>query len=128
MAEDPSWHIVVALFDRLLDAEDPEAVLRSEQDPIIRDAAAQLWRHHVRAEQEDYLGGPLSFEPVPMFRAGQRLIGRFRIERMLGSGRMGEVYLAWDERMEDFVAIKTIARLLSPSEAIQRRFTAEVQN
>jgi serine/threonine protein kinase len=128
MTEDRRWHAVAELFDRLLDAEDPEAVLCSEPAGLIRDAAAQLWRHHVRAEEEDYLGAPISFEPAPIFGIGQRLIGRFRIDRMLGSGGMGEVYLAWDERMEDYVAIKTIARLLSPSDAIQRRFTAEVQN
>ena len=63
-----------------------------------------------------------------MFEPGQTLLNRFRVEKMLGSGGMGEVYLAWDERMEDRVALKTIARLLAPSRSIRRRFIAEVQS
>jgi len=41
---------------------------------------------------------------------------------------MGEVYLAWDQRLDDRVAIKTIARLLTPAPAIRKRFAAEVQS
>jgi serine/threonine protein kinase len=55
-------------------------------------------------------------------------IGPYRVRRRLGSGGMGEVYLAWDSRVEERVALKTIARLLAPSPSIRRRFAAEVQS
>lgn len=39
---------------------------------------------------------------------GQTHVGAYRIERMLGRGGMGEVLLAWDQRLERHVAIKRV--------------------
>src|ERR1051326_3527045 len=126
--DETQWSRLTDLFDQLLSGAEPDRVLASEPDPEIRSAAANLWHHHVRADHEGYLAAPVELQIEPMFRAGQRLLNRFRIEEMLGSGGMGEVYLARDERMEETVALKTIARLLSPSPSIRRRFITEVQS
>ncbi|WP_085314409.1 serine/threonine-protein kinase [Derxia lacustris] len=51
--------------------------------------------------------------PLP----GVPTIGRFRIERTLGVGSMGTVYLAHDSVLHRSVAIKTLSVHLAPSEA-----------
>jgi serine/threonine protein kinase len=94
LIDDTKWGTLTDLFERLLAGDDPETVLASEPDPEIREAAGNLWRHHVRAAQEDFLGDGLGFEVLPVFQPGQMLMNRFRIEQKLGSGGMGEVYLA----------------------------------
>ncbi len=39
---------------------------------------------------------------------GELILGRFRIERAIGSGGFGTVYRAWDERLQRPVAVKVI--------------------
>ncbi len=128
MLDENRWDHLTSLFQRLLDGDDLETTLASETDPEIRAAALDLWRHHVHAHEQHYLEAPMQFEVAPRFEPGQVLLDRFRIETMLGSGGMGEVYLAWDLRIEDRLALKTIARLLTASESVRRRFTAEVHS
>ena len=122
------WKRLGELFDRLLEGSDAAEVLASEPDPEIRTAVESLWKHHLCADDEAFLRDSLQFEVLPTFQPGQILANRFRIERMLGSGGMGEVYLAMDLRIEERIAIKTMARLLAPSPSIQRRILAEVQS
>jgi len=57
-----------------------------------------------------------------------RLVGRYRLERCIGSGGMGTVYLATraDEQFQQRVAVKVVKRGMD-SEEILRRFRAERQ-
>ena len=126
--DETNWKKVTALFDELLAGADLEIVLASESNPQVRAQTRELWEEHLRATEEGFLGKTMSFEVLPVFRTGDKLLNRFRIDGLLGAGGMGEVYRAFDERIEEPVAIKTIARLLAHSPAIRRRIAAEVQN
>ncbi|MBM3667478.1 MAG: serine/threonine protein kinase, partial [Actinobacteria bacterium] len=53
---------------------------------------------------------------------GELILGRFRVERRIGSGGFGTVYRAWDERLERPVAVKAIE-----SDAAAPRVVREAQ-
>ena len=44
---------------------------------------------------------------------GTEIVGRYRIERRLGVGGMSTVQLAFDQRLERYVAIKLLAEHLA---------------
>jgi serine/threonine protein kinase len=52
---------------------------------------------------------------------GGRTVGRYRIERFLGAGAMGEVYLAQDPHIERSLAIKTVRLVGRPQEIDDRK-------
>jgi serine/threonine-protein kinase len=55
-------------------------------------------------------------------------IGAFRVERRLGRGGMGEVFLAWDDRLERWVAIKRIRGDADLSPSQRERFRREARS
>jgi Tol biopolymer transport system component len=84
---------------------------------------------------DDFLSSPplrvpdllaLHAEPTPGFSAGQVLAGRFRIERFINRGGMGEVYAAMDLELHEIVALKTIRPAISYSAVVIDRFKREV--
>jgi serine/threonine-protein kinase len=54
-------------------------------------------------------------------------IGPYRIEAWLGAGGMGEVYRAWDERLERPVAIKIVRRGAELDGTARQRFRREAR-
>jgi eukaryotic-like serine/threonine-protein kinase len=71
---------------------------------------------------------PPAPRPDPAFLALQAaLAGRFSLEREIGRGGMGIVYLARDVLLERPVAIKLLAPTLGAREAMRRRFLREAR-
>ncbi len=58
-------------------------------------------------------------------RAGGVRLGGYAVERELGRGGMGTVYLARDERLDRMVALKVVAPALADDERFRERFLRE---
>ena len=54
-------------------------------------------------------------------------LGRFRLDRILGTGGFATVWLAYDETLDASVAIKVLAENWSHNEEIRNRFTEEAR-
>src|ERR1019366_5120756 len=78
----------------------------------------------------DRLGQPRRGDRRPrelMARNDGIVGGRYRIESRLGSGGMSTVHLAFDERLERYVAVKLLAEHLADDPAFVSRFQREAQ-
>jgi eukaryotic-like serine/threonine-protein kinase len=59
---------------------------------------------------------------------GELILGRFRVERRLGSGGFGTVYRAWDERLERPVAVKVLDDDAAPRVAREAQAAARLDH
>ncbi|HRK36105.1 MAG TPA: protein kinase, partial [Candidatus Hydrogenedentes bacterium] len=60
------------------------------------------------------------------FKPGDVIVNRYEVQKMLGRGGMGMVYLVWDREMQQPMALKTLLpQYLSSSHAV-KRFVREV--
>src|SRR2546423_4097594 len=60
-----------------------------------------------------------------MTSGAMTIAGRYRIERRLGVGGMSTVHLAFDQRLERYVALKLLAEHLADDDAFVSRFRRE---
>ena len=122
------WQRLSPLLDALLevDADTRARSLASlrEEDPQLADDLAQLLAMEV--EGDDFLSEPL-IAPLPGARPGSE-IGPYRLDRLLGEGGMGQVWLA--SRSDGLYQRRVALKLLRPGLAdpnLRLRFTRERQ-
>jgi eukaryotic-like serine/threonine-protein kinase len=124
------WESLSPLLDQALDLEPGarETLLRSlrSSDPTIASLLASLLGEHDRVLASDFLvTSPLAAAAIPPSLDGQT-VGAYTLERPLGMGGMGTVWLARrsDGRFEGRVAVKLVN--LSVLDSIARdRFARE---
>jgi serine/threonine protein kinase/tetratricopeptide (TPR) repeat protein len=132
------WEQIKDLFEEALklSLKERQAFLYelTREDPAIALEVAQLLDAH--EEAGDFLLQPCNLAvdfiedleaEQHRFSAGDVLCGRFRIMTLIGQGGMGEVYKAWDEELEDYVALKTLRLEISRHELFTSRFRREIQ-
>jgi hypothetical protein len=70
------------------------------------------------------LGGSDPTQQLPGSPGARLILGRYRMERRLGAGGFGVVWLAWDEKLEREVAVKVIPRERGEGERVEREARA----
>ncbi len=132
------WEQIKELFESALDCSPKRRksflVQLRQEDPAVAEQVAELLASYEKAG--DFLVQPCClpsdfFENMEAeqqrFFPSDVLCGRFRIVGLIGRGGMGEVYKAWDEELEDHVALKILRFEISTHELFTSRFRREIQ-
>lgn len=120
------WRSAFASFERLagLDAAAQEQELQRirDSDPELYPQVLTLLRADREVQSRDFLGRP----DAPAALASEQVLGHYRLERRLGEGGMGEVWLARraDGLFEAPVALKLLHAHLGRS-SVRERFLRE---
>jgi serine/threonine-protein kinase len=130
------WQQVNDLFHSAIErAPEQRAAFLNEAcrgDESLRCEVKSLLAYHERTE--NFIESP-AFENVPELLIGDRagaligeLIGHYLIERLIGVGGMGEVYLARDVQLGGKAALKLLPEQLTTDEAQLSRFKNEARS
>ena len=107
------WEAVSALLDELLDLDPAQRTARlaeiRAQNPALSDHVAGLLAHHQSVREERFLEES-AVDPLGLSELAGRSFGGFTLDRPLGQGGMGSVWLARrsDGRYEGQAAVKLL--------------------
>jgi hypothetical protein len=125
----PPWADVRAAFESLVD-ENPQAArrqleaLRREAPEVAAEVEALLGHHD---QVGAFLDQPPAISTDDDILVAGTLLGVYRIEREIGSGGMGRVYLATDTRLGRPVALKMVRGDLAEWPSLRARLRSEAQ-
>jgi serine/threonine-protein kinase len=127
------WQRVREVFEELIehDAEDARAELARLQanEPEVASEVRSLLEHHSQAgafmSQPAIASDPDAFDDAPV-GAGE-LVGVYRIEREIGRGGMGRVFLATDTRLHRAVALKLLPSTVASHPGQRERLRREAR-
>ncbi len=111
--EGAAWEVVSALLDELLDADDAQRAARLRQlraeNPALADRMETLLAQHVAVQDEQFLEHS-AIDPFKLADLIGRTFAGYTLERQLGHGGMGSVWLARrsDGRYEGQAAVKLL--------------------
>jgi len=129
------WRSVRDVFEAALeeDPADPQAWLdKRGVDSAVRREVLSLLDHHSRAGSfladaiVDRVPGLLEADEAEALEAGA-VVGHYRIEREIGRGAMGRVYLATDTTLGRRIALKALAPHLTGDASHRERLRREAR-
>ena len=130
------WQEVNRIFTSAiqLDGEAREAYLAREcaHDDSIREEVSRLISSHEEAAAENVIDTPPdanlnSSDSETRRLADGQWLGPYQIIKHLGTGGMGEVYLATDSRLDRVVALKILSGELAQDKRRMQRFQREAR-
>ena len=129
------WQQVNDLFQSVADrtADERRTFLQTAcqgDEALLREVESLIDSHD---SAQNFIETP-AFETAPELLTSERagaikgeLIGRYRIESLIGAGGMGEVYLARDEQLGRKVALKFLPERLTADKTQLSRFKSEAR-
>ncbi|HEV2834814.1 MAG TPA: protein kinase, partial [Pyrinomonadaceae bacterium] len=135
------WQQISQIFNSAIALDnEARAAYVNEQcagDDVLRAEVEKLIDSHQQASAEDFIGGCAADDGAALLiddaeaearrlKKGQQF-GSYTILDRLGTGGMGEVYLAKDSRLERTVALKVISPDIAADKRRMQRFSQEAK-